>query len=251
MLDPDANREFFEEQVEIIFKAFNEPSFSHSGKYYTLPPRVPYRGYELTDLTLVPQPARRPVDCWQPIVSASQRGLDFMAKHRIKGMIGGGAASGGAASPTVVAWQEAQRRQGRETQLGEDLIIGVTFHIADSEEQAIREARPYYEEWMKMFAPLGFVRGLSDSQIQALADPALARTTPLPTLEEAVKAGAWLVGPPEHVVERLQELQHRYPGLQEVQVGQVVGTDERVILDQLDRFAKEVMPAFKPAPVPA
>ena len=251
MLDPDANREFFEEQVEIIFKAFEQPAFSHQGKYYTLPPRVPYRGYELADLTLVPQPARRPVECWQPIVSASARGLDFMARHGIKGMIGGGAASGGAASPTVVAWQEAQRRQGRDTQLGEDLIIGVTFHIADSEEEAIREARPYYEEWMKMFAPLGFVRGLSDSQIQALADPALARTTPLPTLEEAVKAGAWLVGPPERVVERLQELQHRYPGLQELQVGQVVGTDERVILEQLDRFAKEVMPAFKPAPVPA
>src|SRR5919197_1090264 len=99
MLDPDANRELYEEQVEIIFKAFNEPAFSHAGKHYTLPPRVPYRGYELTDLTLVPQPTRRPVECWQPIVSASPRGLDFMAKHGIKGMIGGGAAGGGGARP--------------------------------------------------------------------------------------------------------------------------------------------------------
>jgi alkanesulfonate monooxygenase SsuD/methylene tetrahydromethanopterin reductase-like flavin-dependent oxidoreductase (luciferase family) len=143
MLDQDLNRELFEEQVEIIFKAFNEPAFSHAGKHYTLPPRVPYRGYELTDLTLVPQPVRRPVECYQPIVSASPRGLDFMAKHGIKGMIGGGAASGGAASPTVLAWQEALRRHGRETELGEDLIIGITFHIADNEEQAIREARPF------------------------------------------------------------------------------------------------------------
>src|SRR5262245_41145081 len=253
MLDPDLNRELFEEQVEIIFKAFNEPSFSHTGTHYTLPPRVPYRGYELSDLTLVPQPVRTPVECWQPIVSASPRGLDFMAKHGIKGMIGGGAASGGAASPTVVAWQDALRRHGRETRLGEDLIVGLTFHIADSEEQAIREARTYFEEWMKMFAPLGFVRGLSDDQITALADPRLARGTPLPTLEDAVRNGAWMVGPPERLVERLQELQDRYPGLQEVQVGQVVGTDERVILEQLERFATDVMPAFKPvlAPVAA
>jgi alkanesulfonate monooxygenase SsuD/methylene tetrahydromethanopterin reductase-like flavin-dependent oxidoreductase (luciferase family) len=250
MLDQDLNRELFEEQVEIIFKAFNEPAFSHAGKHYTLPPRVPYRGYELTDLTLVPQPVRRPVECYQPIVSASPRGLDFMAKHGIKGMIGGGAASGGAASPTVLAWQEALRRHGRETELGEDLIIGITFHIADNEEQAIREARPYFEEWMKMFAPLGFVRGLSEEQITALADPVVARSTPLPTLQEAVRNGAWMVGPPERLVERLQELQDRYPGLQEVHVGQVVGTDERVILDQLDRFAAEVMPAFKPTAVP-
>jgi len=248
MLDPDVNRELFEEQIDIIFNAFNAPAFAHHGKHYTLPPRVPYRGYELTDLTLVPQPARRPVDCWQPIVSASPRGLDFMAKHGIKGMIGGGAASGGAASQTVIAWQEALKRHGRELPLGADLVIGLTFHIADSEDEAIREARPYFEEWMKMFAPLGFVRGLSEEQVRAIGDPRLARSVALPTLEEAVRTGAWIVGPPERLVERLQAMQEMYPGLEEVQVGQVVGTDERVILEQLDRFATEVMPAFKVPP---
>ncbi|MBV9583185.1 MAG: LLM class flavin-dependent oxidoreductase, partial [Chloroflexi bacterium] len=147
MLDPDANRALFEEQIDIIFKAFDEPAFSHTGTYYTLPPRVPYRGYGLQDLTLVPRPARLPVECYQPIVSASPRGLDFMARHGIKGVIGGGAAGGGAASKTVVAWQEAQARQGRQTPLGANLVVGIMFHIADTEEQAIAEARPYFQEW--------------------------------------------------------------------------------------------------------
>ena len=40
LLDKEANREIFEEQVEILFKAFNNKSFSHQGKYYTLPPDV-------------------------------------------------------------------------------------------------------------------------------------------------------------------------------------------------------------------
>ena len=251
MLDPDGNRELFEEQVEIIFKAFNEAAFSHVGKHYVLPPRVPYRGYELKDLTLVPQPVSKPVQCWQPIVSASARGLDFMARMGIKGMIGGGAAGGGAASKTVTAWQEALARHGRQTELGEDLVVGIMFHIADTEEQAIREARPYFQEWMKMFAPLGFVPGLSPDQIQALGDPRRAPIADLPTLEQAVEAGAWYVGPPQRILERLHQLQDRYPGLQEVHVGQVVGTDERVILEQLDRFATDVMPAFKRAPVAA
>jgi len=250
MLDPDENRELFEEQVEIIFKAFNEQSFAHHGKHYDIPPRVPYRGYQLEEITLVPRPLRRPVDCWQPIVSASPRGLDFMARHGIKGVIGGGAASGGAASKTVLAWQDALTRHGRAGALGSDLVIGLTFHIADSEAQAIREATPFFEEWMKMFAPLGFVRGLSDEQVRALADPALARQTRLPTLPEAVASGAWIVGPPERIVERLLELQDIYPGLEEVHVGQVVGTDERVILEQLERFSREVMPAFKAASAP-
>jgi alkanesulfonate monooxygenase SsuD/methylene tetrahydromethanopterin reductase-like flavin-dependent oxidoreductase (luciferase family) len=126
-------------------------------------------------------------------------------------------------------------------------VVGIMFHLADTEEQAIKEARPYFQEWMKMFAPLGFVPGLSDEQVRALADPSLAPKTRLPTLEEAVEAGAWYVGPPGRLVERLQELQMRFPGLEELHVGQVVGTDERVILEQLDRFATDVMPAFKRA----
>ena len=54
-----------------------------------------------------------------------------------------------------------------------------------------------------------------------------------------------MVGPPERLVERLQELEERYAGLQEVHVGQVVGTDQQVILEQLEWFARDVMPAFK------
>ncbi|SVB37513.1 uncharacterized protein METZ01_LOCUS190367, partial [marine metagenome] len=67
MTDQVANRELFEEQVEIIFKAFNERSFSHHGKYYDIPPNVPYRGYDLKEISLVPRPKNLPVECWQPI----------------------------------------------------------------------------------------------------------------------------------------------------------------------------------------
>ena len=245
MLDGDANRELFEEQVEIIFKAFNEPSFSHHGKHYDIPPRVPYRGYELEEITLVPRPLRLPVECWQPIVSASKRGMDFMARHGIKGVIGGGAAPGGASEEVVAAWRETLARFGKETELGGDLIFGLYFHIAETQEKAIREAKIFFEENMKMFAPLGFVRGLTDAQIEALADPKRARLVDLPTLEDAVKSGSWLCGPPELIIEKLVEVQELYPGLDQVNVGSVVGTPERVILEQLEWFGKEVMPAFK------
>jgi alkanesulfonate monooxygenase SsuD/methylene tetrahydromethanopterin reductase-like flavin-dependent oxidoreductase (luciferase family) len=62
MQDQHANRELFEEQVEIMFKAFNNESFSHQGKHYTLPPDLPYRGYDLKELTLVPRPVNLPVE---------------------------------------------------------------------------------------------------------------------------------------------------------------------------------------------
>lgn len=243
--DSDANRELFEEQVDIIFQAFNQKSFSHHGKHYDLPPRVPYRGYELQELTLVPRPRTTPVECWQPIVSASQRALDFMAKHGIKGIIGGGAATGGAAQEVVTAWRDTLARHGRDTELGGDLIIGVATYIADTEARAIKEARKSFEENLKMFAPLGFVRGLTDGQIVALGDPTRARAAGLPTLEQGMKTGAWLCGPPERIIERLMELQDKYPGLAEVNVGcTVMSTTQQVIVEQLEWFAQEVMPTF-------
>ncbi|MCH8987757.1 MAG: LLM class flavin-dependent oxidoreductase [Chloroflexi bacterium] len=244
--DNDANREMFEEQTEIIMKAFNEESFSYKGKYYDLPPEVPYRGYTLKEITLVPRPRTLPVETWQPIVSAGQRAMDFMAKHGIKGIIGGGAASGGAQDQVINQWRDTLAKHGRDTELGTDLCIGYTTHIADTEEEAINEARLFFEENMKMFAPLGFVRGLSDEQIAALAQgSSKARSAGLPTLEDAVKAGAWLCGPAEMVAEKIYDVQSRYPGLEQINVGSVVGTPQSFILEQLERFGKEVMPEFK------
>src|SRR6202035_5846243 len=73
--DQAANREMFEEGVEILFKAFEGKPVSHQGKYYTIPPEVPYRGYTLKEITLVPAPERLPVECWQPIQERLRAGL--------------------------------------------------------------------------------------------------------------------------------------------------------------------------------
>ena len=245
MLDADANRDLFEEQVDIIMKAFNSESFSHEGKNYTIPPRVPYRGYELEEITLVPRPVNYPVECWQPVVSASDRGLRFMAKHGIKGIIGGGAAPGGAQQSVVEAWQKIEAEHGRETELGGNLIISFSVYLAESTDQGIREARSFFEENMKMFAPLGFVRGLTDDQIEALGDPDRAYTANLPTLEQGVEGGSWLIGTPEQVTEQLMSIQKQYPGLEEINVGMPVGTPQSVIIEQLEQFAEDVMPAFR------
>ena len=245
LLDKDANRELFEEQIEVIFKAFNEPSFSHHGKYYDIPPRVPYRGYELEDITLVPRPLKLPVEWWQPIVSASDRGLNLMAKYGIKGMIGGGAAAGGAADKVVDAWQRVQANHGRELHRGGGLNVGFTCYIADTEEQAIKEATKYFEENVKMFAPLGFVGGLTEEQIAATADPLRIKSAGLPTLKDAIKAGSWLCGPPELIIEKLMDVQKRLPGLEQITLNNTIGMPEDAILEQLDRFAADVMPTFK------
>jgi alkanesulfonate monooxygenase SsuD/methylene tetrahydromethanopterin reductase-like flavin-dependent oxidoreductase (luciferase family) len=242
MLDGEANREVFEEGVEIILKAFNEESFSYKGAHYSLPPRVPYRGYELKELTLVPRPIHRPVECWQPVVSASQRGLDFMIKHGIKGAVGGGAATmqGG----PIIAYQEAAARAGKQLKLGEDLQIGLHFHLARTREQAIREIKPIYEEHVKMFAPLGFVPGLTPAQVDAVARRGGWDAAGVPNVEHYMKLGSWFAGTPAELIELLKGFEEKYPGMQHISLSSPIGTPRATMLEQFQWVAEEVMPSF-------
>ena len=102
---------------------------------------MPYRGYTLKELTLVPRPTRLPVECWQPIQSGSDRAFDFMAKYGISGVIGGGSAEGGAVDQHMLGFQAAYARRGIKLAIGEKLSLGYQFHIAESNEAAMKKAR--------------------------------------------------------------------------------------------------------------
>ena len=244
--DQEANREEFEEAVEVIFKAFNSESFSHKGKYYTLPPEVPYRGYTLKDLTLVPRPKTLPVECWQPIQGGTQRALDFMAKHGIKGILGGGVAEGGVMDSIMTGYRDALVRSGKkDAQLGEGLSVGFHYHLAPTVEQGIKEAKGFFEENLKMFGPLRLHRGLTDEQIEVMGDPRRAPDGGLPNIEEAVEKQAFLTGPPERIIEQLKGVEAEYPALERIGVSHPMGTPQSVITEQLEWFGREVMPAFK------
>ena len=154
MIDNDANKELFLEQMEIIFKAFNEDSFSHQGRHYTIPARVPYRGYDLEEVTLVPRPIHRPVEIWQPI--SSGRSLDYMASKGIKAMV---ALTGEKLVEKMFhEYQDLSAKHGRDLQLGENMALSVGFYLADTQEEAIRRVRDSHDERYKWFAPFGFVR---------------------------------------------------------------------------------------------
>src|SRR6202521_2960682 len=85
LLDAAANRELFEEQMEVLLKCFNEESWSHRGKHYVIPPDVDYRGYRLREVTCVPRPIHRPVEIWMPI--ASGKTIDYMGRMGLKAMV--------------------------------------------------------------------------------------------------------------------------------------------------------------------
>lgn len=95
-----------------------------------------------------------------------------------------------------------------------------------------------------MFGELRLVRALSDEQIAAMRDPKLAARTKLPGIEDAVALGGMMCGPADMIIEKLKALEKRYPGLDRVNMSMPVGVPLNMWLEQHERFAKEVMPAF-------
>ncbi len=237
VIDNEANREIFEEQMEIIFKAFNQESFSHKGKRYSVPAQVEYRGYDLEEVTLVPRPKHLPVEMWQPIVSG--RTIDFIARHGINGVVG-------LTGETLVEgifeqYREASAKYGRELIPGEDLALEFGFYIADSQEEAMNKLRPYHDERYKWFAPFGFVR-YADEQGRTWGTPGAPARTPY--IEDGVQQKAWICGPAEDFVLFLRELERKYPGLEHVILHWAEGMPRAEFMSQLRLFAEEVMPEF-------
>jgi len=238
VLDHAANLELFEEQFELMMKAFNEEAFSHRGKQYTVPPPIPYRGYELTELTLVPRPIHRPVEMWQPI--ASGKTIDFIARHGIKGMV---TLNGEKLTDQVFrAYRDACAKYGRQLQLGQNLCLGLGFYMAESREEAIRRVEPAHDERYKWFAPFGFVR-YADEQGRTWGTPgAPAR---VPNLADGIQQKAWFCGPPVHVIEGIKTVAAKYPGLEDFMIHWAEGLSAKEFKEQLRWFARDVMPAFQ------
>ena len=140
---------------------------------------------------------------------------------------------------------------GKQIELGERMALGFQFYLADSVEQGMKTAGKYYEENMKMFGELRLVKALTDEQIEIMRDPKRAPTAKLPRIEDAVKAGGFLTGKPADVIESLKKLEERYPGLDRVTVSLSVGVPLSEALEQLEWFARDVMPAFKGVKVAA
>jgi alkanesulfonate monooxygenase SsuD/methylene tetrahydromethanopterin reductase-like flavin-dependent oxidoreductase (luciferase family) len=237
MLDNDANKELFEEQMDVLMKCFDEESWSHHGKHYDIPPAVPYRGYDLKEVTCVPRPIHRPVELWQPI--ASGKTLEYIARRGIKGMV---TLNGWRITEQVVnAYRDFAAKAGRDLELGEDLAVGLGMYIADTQEEAIRRVEPYHDERYKWFAPFGFVR-YADEQGRTWGTPgAPAR---LPLLRDGVVQKAWLCGPPSEIIDGLKAYQEKYPGLDQVLIHWAEGMPPAEFKEQLRIFAREVMPAF-------
>ena len=121
-----------------------------------------------------------------------------MVRHGIKGAVGGGAAT--MAEGPIQAYQRVGAEHGPQPEARREPDDRRRILSRQDREQALRELKPLYEEHVKMFAPLGFVPGMTPEQIDAVAKRGGWDAAGVPTVEHYMKLGSWFAGTPDDLV---------------------------------------------------
>jgi len=234
--DPDDtyNREMFEEQVQILKLAWHTETFTFSGKHYQLPPhKIDDRGRGVQTLTLIPKPLNTPVEIWQPVTSPPT--ADYVARQRHKAVFW-------YQNRALLkrGWQQyadlVERYHGVRLRRGEDRQSVINVVLGDSHEQALALARPGHDEFWKFLGPYGWSKAYTDESGKAWAYGRI------PSLEESIAQGAWLVGTADEVGEQVLELQ-RDLGLEYLTIfPHFPGMVRQQAIEQMERFAHDIMP---------
>ena len=185
--------------------------FSHQGKHYTLPPRVPLSRLHARRVHPGAAAAALPVECWQPIQGGTQRGSSTSWPSTASGRHRRRFGRGRGGAPPCSTCRLRTPALGKHIELGERLASAFSSSSPKTARQAIREAAKYYEENMKMFGELRLVRALTDEQVRSCGTKR-APTAELPRIEDAMNGRRFLTGSPERDRRASQDDRKTLPG---------------------------------------
>ena len=86
--------------------------------------------------------------------------------------------------------------------------------------------------------------GITPQQVAAAAASRRLGCGGRADLDHYMKLGSWFAGTPEQLIEHLKKLEERYPGMEHINLSTSLCTPKAVMLEQFQRVAEEVMPAF-------
>ena len=247
-------RELFAETVEVVKKVWTEEFFAHEGPNYTFPapstvfshPLYPsdptwQDGDRVLKLNVTPKPYQKPhPPLWMTVstdrstLTAAELGLKpcywqppaLRLRERFR-----------------VYAEARSKREGRPFSLGEDQAVMRHTYVAATMEDARRDAEKGVLSAFTFNDPF---RGL-----QVFMNPGEEVTSDMKMDWDFLQERHALVGPPDHVAEKIHELQE-VCGLDYLVLAYAhPWTPQRKLLKSLELFATKVMPRFKePTPEP-
>jgi alkanesulfonate monooxygenase SsuD/methylene tetrahydromethanopterin reductase-like flavin-dependent oxidoreductase (luciferase family) len=234
--DDAKNREYFEEQMEIIHLALTQESFKFQGKYHQLPvPGIPDRGETVQELTLIPRPLY-PFETWQAATSPPTVEYCPRVNH--------GAVFWNQ-NPQFIKrmWDRYgevhEQHHGPGLPVSAQRMLVVSVRIEDTHEEAMRTARNGHDEFWKFLGPYGWSRGYMGEDGRPVG-PGL-----IPSLEESMKQRTILVGTPEEVAAQVQDLKDLLGFEYLTLFPHLIGDPYSKAVEQMDRFMTEVVPMVR------
>ena len=242
------NRELFQETVEVVKKVWTQEYFSHQGPNYTFPapesvfshPLYPSNpewqdGDRVTKLRVTPKPYQKPhPPLWMTV--STDRSVSTAAELGLK----------------ACYWQPPPRsirqrmelyseirskREGRAFRLGEDQAVMRHVYVASTMEEARKEAE---EGVMSNYL---FNQGMRGTRV--FTNPGEELQPGIDLDWDFLESRTLLVGPPEHVAERIHELQEMCHPDNLILAYAHRGVPLKKTLRNLELFATKVMPLFK------
>ena len=241
------NRELFREIVEIVRKIWTDEYFSHQGTNYTFPvedtvfshPSYPsnpvwQQGEKVTKLRVTPRPYQTPhPPLWMTV--STDRSVTTAAELGLKACYWQPPAL--RIRQRMETYAEVRSRvEGRSFSLGEDQAVMRSTYVASSMEEARRDAE---EGIMSAFIFNDPFRGR-----QVFTNPGEELEPNMKLDWDFLEPRTLLVGSPENVVERIQELREacnlEYMLIEFAHQGLPLSKTLR----NLENFATKVMPRF-------
>lgn len=201
------------ERYNLLKRLWSEKNVNWTGKYRT----------PLENVTTQPRPFQQQIPIWHGSAS-SKLSTELAAKN------GEPIFSSNTFHPMLKYKELIEHYRERLAFYGYDpekAVVGSGargLYLANTSEEAIKGYRPYYDAYNH-------------------TEPAKYNQSPFNDLEDNIKNGPALVGTPDQVIEKLLKYHKAYG--HQVQSISVEGLGEAEQLEQLDRFATEVIPVLR------
>lgn len=246
--DPEQNRDLFEETLEILVKAWTEEFFEHKGRFYEFPvpgvrwnhplspatPEFTGEDGQITKISVTPRPLQKPhPPLWQVI--DSPRSIKWAAERDIQGIFW---------MPPVSELRRrfelyrdtASEANGREYRLGEGIGLVRDVYVAETMEQARSE---FEDALMTSYRWICHWRGLGN-----LMNAGEELTEDMKLSFDFLHPRNLLVGTPEYVAEKIEELREEI-GLEHMLLWTThPGLPHAKAMRSLELFSERVMPRF-------
>ena len=251
--DRPRNQALFEECLDVILAALNEEAFCYHGEFFRFPapgwhdnpmvrdPRFHNDEGELVRMAIAPRPYQNPLPIYQMAESpasterAARRGIGTMSQSLSAGRL-------------LENWrlyrQSASEAHGRAFALGEGLAVMRPTYVAETREQAEREARHGFN-LLGAWGSTGLYRQWEGMVTKEEVE---AGDFDLDFFDFQIKHGLLLIGSPDSVAAQIERLRSELDCRHLALFLNIPLLSYEQVTRSLRLFGEEIMPRFAGAP---